>query len=140
MKTREVLILFGLLFALSVGIVIGGGGFNWHSGGWPSPNGPPSQQLADAACQMIKNHAARAERHIPDETRVAYWWQEPRVPEYFDPFFSRMVDAESLVRIDSLNSDGEIYHSNWVFLRWNGQEPYCVAIIADENHIPEKYR
>lgn len=136
MNRRELTILFSSLSVVMLLILA----IFAASGGWPFPCSPPSPEHAKAACRMYLEHATAAEIQIPHSTRVAYWWQSPNIPEHFDPFTNQWVSAESLVRIDSLNADGEIYDSDWVFLRWNGMAPYCVAVLYEKHKIPQKYR
>ena len=137
MSSREIVILMAVLLTICVGVIMF---YQEKSGGWPIPNGPPSQQHVDALVRMCRESDERAKVHVAHEYRVIKWWHGSRVPAWYCSFLNKQVYADSLVCIDEVNSDGEVYDTDYIFLGWNGNVPHCITAIWDDRQVPELYR
>lgn len=134
-SARDAIIIGGICVAA----VIAAAANSIPADGWPNPSGPPSERHAAAVLVMLREHCAASGSHLPDGIRVVHWWQGDAVPQFYSREFGP-VRAESLVKSERIDSDGNAYKTDWLFLRWNGGTPYCVAIIRDSLDVPQRYR
>lgn len=127
-----------VLLIFIVGIVLLrpiGCGSASNPGRWPSPGGSPSIDHESALVEMLEDQAVSSGIQV-DQFSIVYWWQRDRIPVGIG---GETVAAESLVRVDYLNSAGQPFQQNWIFLKWAGKTPYCVDVLGD-NLVPAEYR